>query len=104
MLDVINPYGKIIACGSISQYNATEPYGITNTFQIVAKKLTIKGFIVFDLIGQYENEFVEKVPPMVKNGQVKIKEHIIDGLVNAEKGFLGMLKGENFGKAVVKLE
>ena len=41
---------------------------------------------------------------MVKSGQVKIKEHIIDGLVNAEKGFLGMLKGENFGKAVVKLE
>ena len=104
MLNEINPYGKIIACGAISQYNATEPYGITNTFQIVAKKLTIKGFIVFDLIGQYENEFVEKVPPMVKNGQVKIKEHIIDGLANAEKGFLGMLKGENFGKAVVKLE
>lgn len=115
VLDTINDSGRIIACGAISQYNATEPYGIKNTFQIVTKKLTMQGFIVFFLHGKpsshpdfagktLEDEFTAVVPKLIKDGSIKIKEHVYNGLEKTPEAFIDLLRGNNVGKVVVKLE
>ncbi|TIA90529.1 hypothetical protein E3P99_01484 [Wallemia hederae] len=115
VLDTINTEGRIIACGAISQYNNPHPYGIKNTFQIVAKRLTLQGFIIFYLQGKpsshpdyqgktLEDEFTGVVPQLIKSGALKTKEHVYNGLENAPQAFLDLLRGNNVGKVVVKLE
>jgi len=100
--NTIKQKGRIIACGAISQYNLPEEkkYGVKNTAAIVTKSLRHEGFIVSQFP---QDEFNEKMPPLVKSGEIKIKEHIIKGIDNGE-AFLDMLEGRNFGKAVISLE
>ncbi|GAA5953280.1 hypothetical protein JCM8115_000481 [Rhodotorula mucilaginosa] len=100
--NTIKQKGRIIACGAISQYNLPEEkkYGVKNTAAIVTKSLRHEGFIVSQFP---QDEFNEKMPPLVKSGEIKIKEHIVKGIDNGE-AFLDMLEGRNFGKAVISLE
>ncbi|EOQ99290.1 Zinc-type alcohol dehydrogenase-like protein PB24D3.08c [Wallemia ichthyophaga EXF-994] len=116
VLEVINPDGLVIMCGAISQYNsAGEMYGLKNTVQLVFKRLTTKGFIVFylhdkpsshpDFSGKtLDDEFTAIVPKLVKEGSIKIKEHVYNGIEKAPEAFIDMLSGKNVGKVVVKLE
>ncbi|PRP76625.1 putative oxidoreductase, zinc-binding dehydrogenase family [Planoprotostelium fungivorum] len=86
VLDNVNTKARIIACGMISQYNEKEPYGVKNLMKIVAKSVRFEGF----LVGNYRDEneeFYEKVTPLVKEGK-------------APEAFLGLLQGKNFGKLV----
>eukprot|EP00250_Pteridium_aquilinum_P020144 c24723_g1_i1 orf=331-1398(+) len=102
-LEVINPHGRIIACGMISQYNKelNERDGVKNLFQIVAKSLKMEGFIV----SQYNESwdaFQEDVFPLVQDGKVRYKADILGrGIEEFGKAFIGMLTGENIGKTVV---
>ena len=76
--------------------------GPEKMFAIVQKRLTLQGFIVSDhaaLMG----EFVTEVGSLVKAGKLKSRETIVDGLDRAPQAFMGLLKGENFGKLVVKV-
>ena len=71
-------------------------------FAIVQKRLTMQGFIISDhtaLMGQ----FVSEVGGLVKAGKLKSRETIVDGLAKAPQAFIGLLKGENFGKLVVEV-
>ncbi|BGP53098.1 hypothetical protein JCM8202_004181 [Rhodotorula sphaerocarpa] len=102
VLNAIKPQGRIIACGSISQYNLpdSEKYGLKNYWRVVTNSLRWQGFIV----SQHSTEaFDQAMPPLVKSGEIKIKEHITKGIDNGE-AFLDMLEGRNFGKAVITLE
>ena len=67
------------------------------------RRLTLQGFIVSDHISLM-GEFVSEVGALVKDGKLKSRETVVDGLSKAPQAFMGLLKGENFGKLVVKLD
>ncbi|KAK9496089.1 hypothetical protein V1508DRAFT_429492 [Lipomyces doorenjongii] len=102
-------YGRIIACGQISQYNISNPedrYGIKNTMMIVAKRLKFQGFIILDIYDGEAGtvaEFEETVSKLLKDGGFIYKEDVIDGIENTLDGFVAMLTGKNFGKVSVKV-
>lgn len=106
-LNAMNNFGRIIACGMISDYNKPLPekYGIKNLFAIVTKRLVMRGFIVSDPnMGQvYMKEWAENVSKWLHDETIKAKFSVTDGIQNGPEGFIGMLQGKNFGKAVLKI-
>lgn len=107
-LDAMNEWGRIVACGMISQYNLLpeERYGVTNLIQIVTKRLTIQGFVVNDkgFGDKYTKEHQERVGKWIKEGSFKSITAETVGIENAATGLVGIFKGENFGKAVLKFQ
>ena len=96
--------GRVAACGSISLYNQEKPQpGPSNLFLVVIKRLTIKGFLVFDWMDQ-QNEFEREVGGLMAAGKLKHRETVVQGLDQAPDAFIGLFKGENIGKMVVKLD
>ena len=91
----------------ISQYNTSpqDQYPIRNLMQVVAKRLTIRGFIVSDdnMGPKHYQQHQEKLQQWLADGSFKAKLSVTEGIDNGIDGFLGMLKGENFGKAVLQL-
>jgi NADPH-dependent curcumin reductase CurA len=71
--------------------------------QVIAKRLTLRGFINYDFAAEYFSDFVHDVSAWLNEGRIHYREHIVDGLENAPKAFIGMLNGENLGKALVRL-
>lgn len=95
-------------CGLVSQYNATElPSGPDRLSllmgTLLVKRIKMQGFIIFDDYAHRYNEFYEQMMTWLQSGQIKYREHMIDGLESAPAAFTGMLQGENFGKLVVKV-
>ena len=108
VLPLLNAYARIPVCGVVSQYNATElPDGKDRLGllmgHILSKRLTVKGFIIFEEYGNHFPEFLKTMGAWVASGEIKTKEHIVEGLNNAPEAFIGMLEGDNFGKTVVKV-
>lgn len=98
----------LVACGMISQYNVAKPedaYGIKNLFLVVGKRLTMQGFIFSDpdMGPKYAVQHQENLQKWISDGSFIAKQSITDGIDNAVDGFLGMLKGDNFGKAVLTI-
>ncbi|KAH8728361.1 NADP-dependent leukotriene B4 12-hydroxydehydrogenase [Phaeosphaeriaceae sp. PMI808] len=106
-INAMNNFGRIIACGMISQYNVKpgEQYPISNIIQVVSKRLTIRGFIVSDenMGPKYTKEHQEKLSKWLSEGTFKATLSVTEGIDNAIDGFLGMLQGRNFGKAVLQI-
>ncbi|KAL1955065.1 hypothetical protein VTO42DRAFT_9054 [Malbranchea cinnamomea] len=107
-LDAMKEFGRIVACGMISQYNL-EPenrFGIKNIFLTVSKRLTIRGFIVGDpgMGDKWAKEHTERVSQWIKDGTFKPKIAETVGIENAASGLVGIFRGENFGKAVLKFQ
>ena len=101
-INVMNPYGRIAACGMISSYNQAQPIpGPNNLMLIVGKKIRINGFIVFDH-NDMRAQFLADMESWVSEGQIKTKETIVEGLDNAVDAFLALFTGDNFGKMIVK--
>ena len=102
-LSAMRDHGRIIACGSISGYNETQaPPGPKNLFQIIAKRITMKGFIVSDWLDDRQ-EFEKEMGAYVAAGQVVGWETVVNGIDHAVEAFLGLFHGDNLGKMVVKL-
>lgn len=98
----MNPFGRIVVCGMVSQYNEAEPYGVKNLPLMTRMRLTMQGFVVreyYDLIP----EFIAFMAPLLKDGRVRHREHVAPGLENAPAAFIGMLKGDNLGKTIVQV-
>ncbi len=99
----MNNFGRIAFCGAISEYQDKDPIaGPPKMFTIVQRRLTIQGFIVSDHAAML-SDFVNEVGALLLAGKIKSRETIVDGLAKAPQAFLGLLKGENFGKLVVKV-
>ena len=99
----MNNFGRIAFCGAISEYQDTQPMaGPSKMFSIVQKRLTLQGFIVSDHVALM-GDFVNDVAPLLPSGKLKSRETVVDGLSKAPQAFIGLLKGENFGKLVVKI-
>ncbi len=98
----MNPFGRVAICGLISQYNATEPYGVRNFRSVLVNRLKVQGFIVSDRMELWP-QALKELGGLFAEGRLKYRESVAHGLENAPAAFLGMLRGENFGKQVVKL-
>ena len=102
---LFNAFARMPVCGLIAQYNAFEtpptPKWATALMRhVLTKRLTIRGFIVSDFAGRRQ-EFLREMSGWVRDGKVKYREHVTDGLQNAPEAFMGLLKGANFGKQLV---
>ena len=99
----MNAFGRIAACGMISEYNATEPApGPSNMSMIVGKSIKIQGFIqTFHL--DMRPEFVADMGKWMSEGKLKWQETVREGVDNAAGAFIGLFSGENTGKMVVRL-
>lgn len=106
-INAMNSFGRIVACGMISQYNCKpgEQYPIRNLMSVVAKRLTIRGFIVGDenMGPKHAQEHQEKLQKWLSDGTFKATISVTEGIDNGVEGFIGMLEGKNFGKAVLQI-
>jgi hypothetical protein len=99
----LNDFGRVAFCGAISEYQDAKPIaGPEKMFTIVQRRLTLQGFIISDHVALM-GDFVNEVGGLVKAGKLKSRETVVDGLDKAPEAFIGLLKGENFGKLVVKV-
>ena len=108
-LRAMKNFGRIIACGMISQYNAKtadELYGVKSIIQVVSKRITMRGFIVSDpeFGPVYGKDHVLNVSKWISEGKFKTKEDITCGMDCAISGLLGIFDGKNFGKAVLQID
>ncbi len=108
VMPLLNSCARVPLCGLISQYNATELPNSPDRMSLLMGTLLIKrvrmqGFIVFDDYGHRYNEFITQMSAWLMAGKIKYKEQLLDGLEKAPEAFIGLLKGENFGKLVIRV-
>jgi NADPH-dependent curcumin reductase CurA len=102
VLRLVNPFARIPLCGIISQYNATEPPPGPNLGPILVNRVTIRGFIVSDHVDRL-SAFLADCAGWIRDGKLKYREDVVQGLDNAPAAFIGLLHGENFGKRLVQV-
>jgi hypothetical protein len=98
----LNDFARMVMCGMIAEYNDRAPLPGPNLGAVVRKRIRIQGFIVSDQRHRH-GEFRAMAAPLVRGGQLKYREDIVEGIDNAPQAFIGLLQGRNFGKLLVKL-
>jgi NADPH-dependent curcumin reductase len=99
----LNFFARVALCGSISQYNATTPpMGPRLLGTFVGKRVRAQGFIVTDFATKYEPA-MRQMAEWIKSGKLKYREDVVQGIEKAPRAFIGLLRGENFGKLLVKM-
>jgi NADPH-dependent curcumin reductase CurA len=106
----LRDFGRMVMCGMIAQYNIAPgadasgaPPG-PNLGPVVRKRLRIQGFIVSDTgWGRYD-AFLAEMRPLIAAGRMRWREDVVEGLRNAPRAFIGLLRGENFGKLLVRVD
>ena len=102
-LFLMNLKGRVVCCGAVSQYDETAPTGPRNLpGLVVVKRLRMEGFIVMDFADK-DAEANEKLSGWVQSGRLKVAEDVVEGLENAPAALIGLLKGENRGKRMVRV-
>jgi NADPH-dependent curcumin reductase CurA len=101
VLPRMNAFGRIALCGLIAGYNA-EPIPIKNPTWFLISRLKLQGFIVSEHLDLWPGALKE-LGMHVATGKIKYRESIAQGIENAPAAFIGLLKGQNFGKQLVKL-
>ncbi len=101
-IGALTAHGRVALCGSISNYNTRTPAGVRNLGLAVGKRLALRGFLVYDH-EHLREEFVREVGGWVASGELRYRETVTEGLDRAPEAFIGMLRGENLGKALVTL-
>jgi NADPH-dependent curcumin reductase CurA len=103
---LLNAFARIPVCGLIAHYNDTKPsapnWASSMMRNVLTKRLTIRGFIVSDFAARHA-EFLRDMSEWVRDGKIKHREFITEGLDSAPEAFMGLLKGANFGKQLVRV-
>ena len=100
----IAPFARIAICGVISQYNLTEAEsGMRVQRALLTNQASIEGFLVFRFENKYEIAR-QRMAEWLKEKKIIWKEDIIQGIENAPKSFIGLMKGSNFGKLLIKIK
>lgn len=102
VLKRLNPFARIPLCGLVSQYNEKSPYGVKNFGALLVSRVKLEGFIVSERMARWP-EALGALGGWVAEGKLKYRETVAEGIRSAPKAFLGMLKGENLGKQLVKV-
>ena len=105
---LLNDFARIPVCGLVALYNlATTPGGPDRTAALMSailrKRLTLRGFIQTEFVAELMDEFLSSATAWVREGSLKYREDVVDGLENAPAAFIGMLEGKNFGKLLVRV-
>jgi NADPH-dependent curcumin reductase CurA len=102
-IGALRDHGRVVACGSISRYNDTEPSpGPRNLFMVVTKRLRLQGFIVSDHSDRLP-AFLAEAAAWVADGSLRWRETVIEGIERMPEAFLGLMRGQNVGKMLVKV-
>jgi NADPH-dependent curcumin reductase CurA len=103
---LLNAFARVPVCGLIAHYNDTSAvapkWAAAMMRNVLTKRLTIRGFIVSDFAARH-GDFLRDMPGWVREGKVKYKEFVTEGLDSAPEAFIGLLKGANFGKQLVRV-
>jgi len=103
---LLNPFARVPVCGLIAHYNDTEAkppkWAASLMRAILTKRLTFRGFIVSDFAARHA-DFLRDMSQWVREGKVKYREFVTEGLDTAPAAFMGLLKGANFGKQLVRV-
>jgi hypothetical protein len=100
----LNDFARMVMCGMIAEYNDASPRPGPNLMACVRKRLRIQGFIVSDGGWQRYGRFRAEMLGWMRDGRMKWREDVVDGLRAAPQAFIGLLKGANFGKLVVRVD
>ncbi len=104
VLTQINLHARIVICGAISQYNATtEGKGPSNYLSFLVSRARMEGIVVFDNIKEYPTA-MKDIAGWIQSGELKVKDHIVEGIETFPDTLMMLFKGENFGKLVLKVE
>lgn len=96
-------HGRVAVCGMIAQYNATGPVpGPRNLALLIGRRLTLRGFLVPDY-GHLREQFLREIGTALREGRMHSRETVVEGLPNAPSAFMGLLRGANIGKMLVRL-
>ncbi|MBM7662072.1 NADPH-dependent curcumin reductase CurA [Bacillus mesophilus] len=103
VLTLINFQARIVICGQISQYNLEKPeLGPRVAGQLLTKSALMKGFIVSDY-APHNKEGLTQLTKWIKDGHIQYRENMVEGFENAVDAFLGLFRGDNIGKQLVKI-
>ena len=99
----LNRGARVVLCGAISSYNATEPVpGPSNYLSLLINRARMEGFIVFDYLHRYP-EAVKDLAGWISEGRLQHREHILEGLESAPRGLRMLFEGANMGKLIIKV-
>ena len=98
----LNAHSRIALCGMVSQYNASEAYGAKNLTSLLVNRVRLEGFIILDHDAERPRA-VQELAAWIAAGKLAYRETIAEGIENAPRAFIGMLRGENLGKQLVRL-
>lgn len=107
VLPLLNTFARIPICGTIAHYNDTAPPAGPDKLpsvwrMILTKRLTVRGLLVTDFAAMHD-DFQRDVSGWLKDGRIKYREDIVEGFENASRALIGLLRGENFGKLLVRV-
>ena len=106
VFQLLNAFARVPVCGLIAQYNDTEPtvpkWAASMMRNVLTKRLNIRGFIVSDFAARH-GDFLRDMSQWLREGKVKHREFVTEGLDSAPAAFMGLLKGANFGKQLVRV-
>lgn len=102
VLRQMNLFGRVVICGLIAEYNATQPYGYKALRSILVNRIRMQGMIVWDWRERNE-EALADLAARLASGKLRYKESIVEGIENAPRGLIDLLAGKNFGKQLVKI-
>jgi hypothetical protein len=101
---LLNPHSRVSICGQISQYNLEKPeLGPRLLWHFIVKRIKAQGFLVFDYAERFD-EGLRDLGRWVRDGKIRYRETVVDGLENAPAAFIGMMAGENIGKQLVRVD
>lgn len=99
---LLNTFARIPLCGLVSQYNEVEAYGFKSVPVLLMKRVKLQGFIVYDRIERWPSALAD-LTRWIAEGKLRYRETVAEGIRSAPRAFIGMLRGENVGKQLVKL-
>lgn len=108
VLPRLNRFARVPVCGLVAQYNGAAKTDVdrlpATMSAILSRSLFVRGFIQTEYAADHFGTFLDEIGPRVAAGEIKYREDIVDGLENAPEAFIGMLKGANFGKLIVRVD
>ena len=99
---LLNQFARVPVCGLIAQYNDAAPRPGPSMWSVLRKRLSLRGFIVSDH-AERSDDFTRDMSGWVRQGRVKYREAVVEGLERAPAAFIGLLQGRNFGKLIVRV-
>lgn len=99
----LNPFARVALCGLVSQYQATTPYGVTSFHSLLVNRARVQGFIVTDHLDRWP-EALAALTALAEDGRLRWRETIAEGLRAAPRALIGVLRGENVGKQLVRVQ